>query len=203
MKQTAKRIIICLLIACNSINSSPINQKIDFVKYKTKAFEALKYCKLKHLNTDFFFLIDMNVHSGFKRFYVWDFNKNSIVNSFMVSHGCANQSWNNDNTKDTPVFSNEDGSHATSLGKYIIGERSYSQWGIHIKYLLYGMDKTNSNAFKRTIVLHGWDQVTDNEVFPKGTVEGWGCPAVSNNSMREIDSLLRYKKEKTLLWIIN
>lgn len=57
---------------------------------KDKALEAKAYCKSKQLNTDFFFLIDLNKHSGLKRFYVWDFNNNNISSSFLVSHGCGN-----------------------------------------------------------------------------------------------------------------
>jgi hypothetical protein len=202
--------IMCLIMTCAteksaipSSVSAEAKDYIDFDDYKIKANEAWEYCSSKGLNTDFFFLVDMGMHSGLKRFHVWDFQKQTIVDSYMVSHGCADRAWSTDNTKLSPIFSNEEGSHATSLGKYIIGERGYSNWGINVKYLLHGMDKTNNNALKRTVVLHSWEKVTDNEIFPDGTAEGWGCPAVSNNSMVKIDSLLRYNKKKTLLWVVN
>lgn len=164
--------------------------------------DAYAYCNKKGLNTDFFFLVDMGRHSGLKRFFVYDFMTRSAKDSFMVSHGCGVNPWSSDKSKTSPLFSNEHGSHLSSLGKYIIGQRGYSQWGINVKYLLHGMEKTNSNALARTIVFHSWEAVGENETFPEGTPEGWGCPAVSNNSMKIIDSMLRKRNDKTLMWIV-
>jgi len=67
--------------------------------------------------------------------------------------------------------------------------------------LLDGKEQTNSNAIKRAIVLHSWEEVPNDEVYPNGTPEGWGCPAVSNESMIKIDSVLQ-KNKKVLFWII-
>jgi len=97
----------------------------------------------------------------------------------------------------------QEGSKLSSLGRYIIKERGGSQWGIGVKYLIHGVDATNNNALRRAIVLHSWEQVPDEEVFPKGTPEGWGCPAVSNDSMREIDAMLRKAGANTLMWIVD
>jgi hypothetical protein len=105
-------------------------------------------------------------------------------------------------TKEAPSFSNVEGSHKSSIGKYAIGERGPSQWGVGIKYLLHGLESTNSNALRRAIVLHSWDQVSDHEIHPNGTPEGWGCPAVSNESMRIIDELLKGCDKRTLLWMV-
>jgi len=63
--------------------------------------------------------------------------------------------------------------------------------GIKVKYLLVGKDSTNRNALKRTIVLHSWEAVSDNDIYSNGTLEGWGCPALSNNNMRKLDSMLQ------------
>ncbi len=190
---------ICIVaLGCNE----PKETTMDMDKYKSKAAEARKYCISKRLNTRFFFLADMGRHSGLKRFFVWDFEKDTIVHSFLVSHGCGPYPWTTTFTKDSPKFSNEEGSHASSLGKYVIGERGSSQWGIGVKYLLHGMDPTNSNALKRAIVLHSWEQVSNHEIHPDGTPEGWGCPALSNESMRIIDSLLKGASARTLLWVV-
>ena len=172
-----------------------------FDSLKLKAQSAETYCLSRKLNTDYFFLIDMSRHSGLNRFYIWDKNADTIYKSFPVSHGCGNYPWNASFTKSNPKFSNENGSHCSSLGRYKIGERGYSQWGIHVKYLLHGLDKTNSNALKRQIVLHGWENVPDDEIYPFGTVEGWGCPALSNKNMTTVDSLLRLQHDPMLMWI--
>jgi len=176
--------------------------KLNFPILKEKSKIAKEYCQSNELNTDYYFLIDLKRHSGLKRFYVWDFKKDTITYSFLVSHGCANNPWGEDISKDNPVISNQDGSHASSIGKFIIGKRGHSNWGIHVNYLLHGKDSTNSNALQRQIVLHSWEAISDQETYPLGTPEGWGCPAVSNSSMYVMDKMLKKSNENVLLWVI-
>jgi len=169
---------------------------------KEKAKEAKAYCVANKLNAGFYFVVDLSKHSGLKRFYVWEFQKDTVADSFLVSHGCASNAWGEDASKTNPAISNLDGSHASSTGKYIIGKRGYSNWGIHVNYLLHGKDKTNNNALQRQIVLHSWDDVPDQEIYPNGTPEGWGCPAVSNSAMQILDARLKKSDKKVLLWVI-
>lgn len=165
--------------------------------------EALVFCKKNNFNTGFCFIVDMSVHSGCKRFIIWDFRKQVIVDTGMVSHGCGSNTWGMFYSADCPEFSNTPDSHCSSLGKYRIGERGVSKWGIKVKYNIYGMEKTNNNAAGREIVLHSWDAIYDFEIFPFGTSEGWGCPAVSNNFMKKLDKLLSNSEKPVLLWIVN
>ena len=174
---------------------------IDIAATKSKAQEAYRFCNTKNFNTDFCILIDMSLHSGVKRFVLWDFKNEAILDSFLVSHGCCDHPWNGDYSKENPRFSNTDGSHCSSLGKYKIGERAYSNWGVHTKYVLHGLESTNNNALSRVVVFHSWENVPDQEVYPNGTPEGWGCPSVSNNSFIKIDSLLRLSTKPVLMWI--
>jgi hypothetical protein len=67
---------------------------------------------------------------------------------------------------------------------------------------MYGQDPTNSNAVKRVVVLHSWDYTPDEEVYPDGTPESWGCPAVSNTTMKKLDELLGSSNKKMLLWVV-
>jgi hypothetical protein len=69
--------------------------------------------------------------------------------------------------------------------------------------LLHGLESTNNNAVKRQIVLHSWSDVADKEVYPHGTPEGWGCPAVGNNFMKILDGKLKQTEQPVLLWIFN
>ena len=101
---------------------------------ESKAEEALAFCKLNNMNQDFCILVDFGIHSGKKRFFVWDFNKKEITRKFLVGHGCGDNTWSRDETKDNPSFSNIEDSHRSSLGKYKIGERGYSNWGVNTKY---------------------------------------------------------------------
>lgn len=174
---------------------------VNFQKLQERGKDAEQFVKEKKWDTSFCLLADMSMHSGTKRLFVWDFERDTFAQAFLVAHGCGNSAWSLDFSRQEPVFSNVDGSHCSSLGKYQIGERGYSQWGIHVKYLLHGLDKTNSNALKRYIVLHSWDAMTDEELFPAGSAESWGCPAVSNNAMEIIDSMLKKTDKPVLLWM--
>jgi hypothetical protein len=171
------------------------------INYSDYYKEAEQYCKKNNLNKSKFILIDLGIHSGYKRFFVYDFKKKEVSKSYMVSHGCGDNQWGRTSSKEKPQISNEFDSHCSSVGKYVILDRGVSQWGIKVNYVLQGKDKTNSNARSRAIVLHSWDAISDHEVYPEGTPEGWGCPAVSNESMKEIDELLK-TNEKVLMWII-
>lgn len=176
---------------------------VDEVKTEKKAEEALKFCKRKNFNTDFCILMDLSLHSGVFRPFIWDFKQKKITGKYLAGHGCGNSLWSMDFTKDSPKFSNEDGSHLSSLGKYKLGERGYSEWGINVKYLMHGLDSTNSNALKRFVVFHSWDKMKDEETFPGGSPEGWGCPTVSNKALKEIDSILIKSKKPVLFWMYN
>ena len=177
--------------------------QINTNRTREKAKQALAFCRQRGYSSKYCILIDMSLPSGVKRFVVWDFNKNDIYTSGLVSHGCGTSPWSGMWSKDTPVFSNHDGSHCTSLGKYCINSRAYSAWGIHLKYYLTGLEPTNSNALARQIVFYSWEQVPENEVYPNGTPEGWGCPAISNNAMKVVDALIRKQKKHMLMWIYN
>jgi hypothetical protein len=168
---------------------------------EAKAVEALNYCKANKMNEDFCILIDLGTHSGRKRFFVYDFKTKTITHRLLVSHGCCNSIWGQDFTKDTTGFSNVNDSHCSSIGKFKIGKRGFSNWGINVKYVMHGLESTNDNALKRVIVFHSWEKVSNEEVYPSGTPEGWGCPAISNANFRIIDSILKKAKKPVLMWI--
>lgn len=174
----------------------------EVLDYSSKAREALNYCKANKLNTSFFILIDLSVHSGYKRFFIWDFSRACITDSFLVSHGCGTHPWGQYASCEDPMISNDMHSHCSSVGKYIIGERGHSQWGVKTKYLLHGMDPTNSNACRRQIVFHSWEGVGDREIYPHGVREGWGCPAISNKAFVLVDQKIRRQSQRVLMWII-
>ena len=215
MKELIKVLVIAFVIVgivavaakTDNSNSETVNNKGEIVIMKSetaienKGLEAFNYAYANDMNTDFCVLIDMDIHSGKKRMVVWDMQKKEVVKQGLVSHGCGESSWGMDDSKSDPVFSNVPDSHLSSLGKYAIGDRAWSNWGINIKYWLKGLESTNSNAVDRVIVLHGWESVSDAETFPNGTPEGWGCPAVSNKMMNYLDSKLRYVEKPVLFWI--
>lgn len=163
--------------------------------------EAKEFCSTNNMSTDFFLLADLSIHSGKKRLFVWDFNRGP-VDTFMVSHGCGPHRWASDESRESPVISNMKDSHCSSVGKYRLGDRGYSQFGGKVKYILHGLEDTNSNAQARFIVFHSWEAVTDHEIYPIGTAEGWGCPAVSLNAFNKIDQMVLSTDKNVLLWMI-
>lgn len=178
-----------------------IKPSVNLESTKIKAKEAQQFCSSHAFNTQFCILIDMSLHSGVNRFLVWDFKKDTPIYSFLVGHGCCDNPWSYDFSKEEAKFSNVDGSHCSSLGKYKIGKRGYSNWGVNINYLLHGLDASNSNALARAIVFHSWEAVSDTEVYPDGTPEGWGCPTLSNNNFLLIDPLLKASEKPVLMWM--
>ncbi|SBV93506.1 murein L,D-transpeptidase catalytic domain-containing protein [uncultured Dysgonomonas sp.] len=173
---------------------------VAFTRLKSKADSALAYCKSKGFSTEYSILIDFSIHSGKKRFFVWDFAKDTIRYSGLCCHGYGMES-----TQSKPVFSNVEGSYCSSLGKYKIGARAYSSWGINVHYKMHGLEKTNSNAFKRWVVLHSHTPVVDHDIHPKHLPLGWsqGCPVVSNEMMRKVDEMLKASRKPVLMWIYN
>jgi hypothetical protein len=193
--------IFLLAILVLSCQKEIPKEEIKPKDYTSHIKEAKAFCKKNSLNQSKFILIDLNLHSGLKRFFVYDLKNKSRTKSYMVSHGCGTHMWSWTSSKENAPISNEPDSHCSSIGKYVIGSRGVSQWGIKVNYLLIGKDKTNSNALNRAIVLHSWEKIPSEEVYPKGTPEGWGCPAISNESMKELDALLKTNKN-ILMWII-
>ncbi len=168
-------------------------------RLRQKAKEAKLYCQNNDMNTDVCILIDMKIHSGKKRFFLWDLKGDSIIDSGLCSHGTCGNLPEYDPEK-TPQFSNIPDTHCSSLGKYKVGKRGYSTFGININYKLHGLEKTNSNAYKRYIVFHSWD-IGDEETYPLNIVESFGCPAVSNNFMKKMDKVLLAQNKSVLMWI--
>ena len=84
-----------------------------------------------------------------------------------------------------------------------MGKRDFSSWGIKVKYWLTGLDETNNNAQNRVVVLHSWNAVANKEIYPRYSPLSWGCPAVSDNFMRTLDTKLQATQKPVLLWIID
>lgn len=194
MKKTALLLILSF-ICCN-------NSKDEKKAYASYHLNARKYCKDNQFNEDFYFLIDLSIHSGKNRFYVYDFNQSKIMDENLVTHGACDHFDANLNKYGKAKFSNRIDSHCSMKGKYKIGKRDYSSWGIHVKYWLDGLEESNKNAAERVVVLHSWEAVANEEIFPEYSPLSWGCPAVSDAFMKKLDAKLKAAKKPVLLWII-
>ncbi len=190
-------VVILSFIFCNNAKV-----EISAKDYKATNIEALAYCKKNGFNEEYYFLLDLSIHPGKNRFFIYDFKENKITDKNLVTHGSCDQLEENPNKWEKAKFSNTTDSHCSMKGKYKIGKRDYSSWGINVKYWLHGLEKSNENAVKRVVVLHSWNAVADEEIYPKVSPLSWGCPAVSDAFMRKLDTRLQKAQKPVLLWII-
>jgi hypothetical protein len=92
-------------------------------------------------------IADYTLHSLEKRFYLLDLEQGTFEKHF-VSHGrLSGRNW-------AQFFSNEIGSQKTSLGVFITGPLYRSPAFKSTAMKLYGIEKTNYNAYDRFIVMH-------------------------------------------------
>ncbi|WP_221658749.1 murein L,D-transpeptidase catalytic domain-containing protein [Bacteroides salyersiae] len=190
--------IVCFIVRGRCGGSADTFSAGEYNRLKLKADSAKVYCVDKGFNTNYCFLVDFCMHSGKKRFFVWDFRGDSVVYASLCAHGYGKNS-----TASKPVFSNVEGSYCSSLGRYKVGIRSYSKWGINVHYKLHGLEPTNDNAFKRVIVLHSYDLVPATDIYPVHLPLGisQGCPVICNDVMRKVDKLLKGEAKPVLLWM--
>ena len=115
-----------------------------------RAEEALAYCKKYGYSRDYCVLVDYGRLSGLRGFFLWDFMRGEGVGKSLCAVGYGLES-----TAGNPVFSNEYGSFCSSLGHYRIGgEKTMSKPRGRKALVLYGKDKSNSNALRRGILIH-------------------------------------------------
>ena len=152
------------------------------------------YAIQNDMSTEYCFLIDMSLPSGRNRFFIYDMKKNSIIYSGLVSHGSCNETF-----LARPKFSNESKSGRSSLGKFKVGEFYNGKYGRSFR--LYGLDNCNSNAYKRAVVIHGYDCVPDEEIYPRVLCNSFGCVMVSYKFFDKISQMIKSSEKPIVLWI--
>lgn len=174
-----------------------------------RAEEALEYCKENGYNTDCCLLVDYGRHSGRVRFFLWDFEKEKPVLKCLCAHGYGKGS-----TVRKPVFSNEPGSFCSSLGHYKVGkEKTMSKPKGRKALVLYGQDKTNSNALQRGILIHPvslpnfpiWPllipvkvhKVLGHKIRPKSE----GCITIPFKKYSKVVETVKSSSKPLMLWV--
>jgi hypothetical protein len=162
--------------------------------FATRASQARSYALENNFSANYCFFVDMSIPSGRKRFFVYDLEKNMVLLSGLVSHGNCKQGLVSE-----ARFSNVPGCGCSSMGKYKIGEKYRGQYGK--SYKLYGLESTNSNAYKRAIVLHGISCVPDEEIYPGVVCNSFGCAMVSPVFFERLALIIDQSKRPIILWI--
>jgi hypothetical protein len=162
--------------------------------FSYRASAERDYALRKGFSTTYCFLVDMSIHSGRKRFFVYDLETNRVIMSGLVSHGSCNGIF-----LEQAKFSNAPGGNCTSEGKYKIGEKYRGQYGK--SYKMYGLESTNSNAYRRAIVLHAYSCIPDEEIYPRVTCNSSGCAGVSPAFFEKLSSIIDQSNKPIVLWI--
>lgn len=155
---------------------------------------AVQYAAENGYSTDYLFLIDMRIASGKKRFFVYNPKNDSVELSGLVAHGSCNRHF-----LEEARFSNQPNCGCSSVGKYKVGGAYHGEFGK--SYRLFGLDSSNSNAFKRGIVLHGFDPVPDHEIYPESLCNSYGCPMVNRSFLSKLTDIIDRSPKPILLWI--
>lgn len=155
-------------------DSLQLNKKglsLEAFKYSVNGFLELKNSEVIS-NDSVITIVNFDQPSNEKRMYIIDLKNSKMLFYTWTAHG------RNSGTKMAVNFSNKMESKKSSLGLYITEEPYFGKNGYSLK--LEGLDKTNSNAYDRGIVLHGAWYVSQAEINNSGYIgRSWGCPAVS------------------------
>ena len=170
--------------------STELNSSVS--SYKKVLSNLKTYAKTHNFSGEYFFLVDMKQPSGKARFAVYSSAADSIIYRGLVTHGHCNLVFD-----DKPVFSNVSGSNCSSLGMYRVGLSYKGRFGL--AYKLHGLEKTNSNAFQRYIVLHAHECVPNKEIYPEDLCLSQGCPTVSPQFLQTLKKLIDRTSKPILL----
>ena len=137
-------------------------------------------------------IVDLAKSSCTKRMWIVDLIDKQLVMHTLVAHG------NGSGYDRADYFSNQNDSHASSLGFYITDGIYHGKHGRSLK--LSGVDAGfNDNALARGIVMHGARYVSEKTIDSQGRLgRSEGCPAVST---KVIGKVIETIKGKTVLFI--
>lgn len=157
---------------------------------ENKRNRSSKYVTLN--NPQYVVIIDYSAPSTNRRFFFIDL-RSGEVKKYYTSHGIGSGEGNY-----AYRFSNTKDSRQTSLGIYLTGEIYTGSYGKTLR--MYGLQRSNDQAYNRDIVLHGaWYVGEDfiNMINKKtGQAYGrlglsWGCPALSLSMAEKLIPLLK------------
>ena len=130
-------------------------------------------------------IIDFSRSSNDKRLFILDLKNKEIVKNTLVAHGM------NSGVIEATYFSNKRNSNKSSLGLYLTNKTYFGKHGYSLR--IKGMNEgLNDNAFKRAIVVHGADYVSNNYIEKYGRIgRSFGCPALPFEETEKIIDLIK------------
>lgn len=130
-------------------------------------------------------VIDYSLPSSKERMWVFDLDKERLLYNTYVAHG-ANSGL------DIPhFFSNDQSSHATSLGTFVTKDiySGHNGYSLNLKGLERGI---NDHALARRVVIHGAWYVDPSFIKKAGRAgRSWGCPAIAASLARPLINTIK------------
>ena len=202
MKRIVFILIGVLLSLCIAFITINLGVNLFERRFKEVDYETLiGYCRKHRLSENYAIVVNFKKPSGLHRFFVCDLKKHTIVTSSLCTHGAGGGS-----TDKRPIFSNEIGSNCSSLGHFkIVGKHKMRTSGLP-SFKLIGLDKSNSNAERRGILIHSAKLIS---MFRWGMYPFYlpmdkrissGCFAVDIDMMGTIEGILKKGRSPILVY---
>lgn len=131
-------------------------------------------------------IVDFSQSSTKKRLYVIDLlNKVLLFNTY-VAHG------RNTGEEYAKHFSNESGTHKSSLGFYITENPALGST-VGLSLIIRGVEKGfNDKAMQRAIIMHGADYATEDFIKKNGRLgRSYGCPSVPPDLIKPLAETIK------------
>ncbi len=165
---------------------------IDLEKYGL-SYEAFRYALMGYLNLEnagkldnrkVLTIIDYSQSSKHDRFLCINLEQQKLVFHTLVAHGA------NSGMEYPHYFSNRVNSHQSSIGFFITKNTYVGQNGYSLA--LEGEDAGfNSNALKRSLVIHQADYVRHDLASTGMIGRSWGCPAIPADIYQQVINYLK------------
>ena len=146
-----------------------------------RALAALQHHSGSIARRDVIGIVDFGAHSSTPRFHLVDLSSGRST-SLLVAHGRGSDP---SRTGFVQRFSNEQNSFASSMGTYLTGDVYNGKHGRSRK--LYGLDASNSNVARRSIVVHSADYVGPEVLRETGQLgRSEGCFAFCRTDLEQV-----------------
>jgi L,D-transpeptidase catalytic domain len=153
---------------------------------RQRALAVLEHHRTALVDREWIAIADFSLPSSAPRFHLLR-PADGRLRTYLVAHGKGSDP---EHTGWLERFSNEPHSNATSAGAYRTDEVYFGGHGRSLR--LEGLDRSNSNAAARAIVVHGAWYVSDSMIGRCGMLgRSQGCFAVAHSNLDEILAVLR------------
>lgn len=191
----------CLAIIRHYKRVPPQSGSTVYRLAREKANALKTYAVKNGYDTCYCFLVDYSLPSGTPRFFIWNFMTEEIEFADFCMHGAGKG-----NTACTPIFSNQQGSNCSSLGRFIVLKNKYGKiLGEKRSRGVIGIDSSNNNAQQRGLLIHDsyfldYQSFIPRKCLPLNGASCSGCITITSNGFKKAKEIIDHSSAKILLW---